>query len=117
MAEPWSVIVPYTIPAALSIANLLDQTAIQLFGKGATVTLYGTADAAGDTFTLQAADGASAPKVLVTPSTPVPVASTVGSAKTNENFIGQFSVPDHSRLSLPIAGVNGHTGRFLFVVG
>lgn len=117
MAVPWSVTIPYTMPAAGFIENLTDQTAINFIGDAATLTVYASADVAGDTCHLWYHPVGPTPGgELIPGAAPIPVVSTAGAVKTNENFLGQFKLPGHHGMHLRVAGAVGHTGRFLFVV-
>lgn len=112
----YTVTVPYTIPAAATIPNLLAGTSVEYLGEAAVLTVYASCDVAGDTFAFNAFRGNKPGEALV-PLSPIPVASTAGTVKTNENFIGQFAVPANSRLVLTINGTAAHVGRFQFLVG
>jgi hypothetical protein len=111
----YSFPVKYTEPAAATIANLLAGTPVEYIGEAIKLTIYGSADAAGDTHSLSSFRG-SEPGALVIPLGPIPVASTAGAIKTNENFIGQFAIPAGSRLVHNVVGTAAHTGQFLYVV-
>lgn len=112
----YSITIPYTEGAAATIANILSGTAVEYIGSATVITLYGSADTAGDTFSLTGFTG-SEPGSSIVPLSPIPVASTAGAVKTNENFIGQFAIPANTRLVMPVNGANTHVGRFLFVIG
>jgi hypothetical protein len=116
MSSPWSAIIPYTTAAAATIANVLAGTAVEYIGKATTMTIYGSADAAGDVFNLTGFGGDSPGMAIVPAGSPVQVASTVGSVKTNENFIGMFPIPAGTRLVLSVITSAAHTGRFLFAL-
>jgi hypothetical protein len=107
--------IPYTIPAAAVIANVLTGDPTEYWGKAGALTLYGSCDVAGDTFSLAYYSGGDPGIVVVPPGSLVPVASTAGTVKNNENFIGQFAIPAGSRLVLSIAGTAAHVGRFQIV--
>lgn len=106
---------PYTIPAGGVIANLLANTTDEFFGGAAVLTLYGSADAAGDTFGLTSFGTPEPQKLAVEPS-PIMVASAAGQLRTNENFIGQYAIRAGHRLQLQVTGAVGHIGRFQLVV-
>jgi hypothetical protein len=114
MSSPWSQTIAYTSAAAATIPNVLAGTPVEYIGKATTLTIYGSGDAAGDVWSLSAFSG-DAPGSAIVPASPVPVASTAGSVKTNENFIGMYPVPANSRLVLAVITSAAHTGRFLFV--
>lgn len=107
--------IKYTQGAAATIQNNLSGQPPEFIGEAAKLTLYGSADAAGDTHTLQGFRGGEVGSLLI-PSSNIPVASTAGSAKTNENFIAQFAIPAGTRLVHTINGANTHTGQFIYVV-
>jgi hypothetical protein len=111
----YSISIPYTLPAATVIANILVGTALAYFGGPAKVTIYGSCDVAGDTHQLSRQSGHEAP-VLDIPTSPIPAASTAGAVKTNENFIAQIAVPGGSSLVHQVNGTNTHVGRFLYVI-
>lgn len=112
----YALTVPYTIPAAATIPNLLAGTPVEYLGGAAVLTMYASCDVAGDTFQLNAFQGNKPGEALV-PLSPLPVASTAGAVKNNENFVGQFAVPANSRLVLTVNGTAAHVGRFQFLVG
>lgn len=112
----YSYTTAYTEPAGGAIANQLSGSPVEYMGGPTVITLYGSADAAGDTFAITGYTG-SEPGMAIVPVSPIPVASTAGAVKTNENFIGQFAIPANTRLVMPVTGASGHIGRFLFVVG
>lgn len=111
----YSVIVPYTEGAAALIPNILSGTSVEFMGSPSKLTIYGSADTAGDTFSLTGFTG-SEPGAQYVPTSPISVGSTTGAVKTNENFICQIPVPAGTRLVMPVAGPNTHVGRFLFVI-
>jgi hypothetical protein len=114
----YTVIVPYSSAAAATIPNVLTGSAIEYTGGAATVlTIYGSGDATGDTFQLSGFTGSHPGELYVPAGSPVPVASTAGAVKTNENFIGQFAVPANTRLVMAVVTSAAHTGRFQIVVG
>jgi hypothetical protein len=113
----WTQITPYTSVAG-TIANVLAGTAIEYVGAASTLTVYGSVDTAGDTFSLSGATGVAPPSNYVPAGALIPAASTAGAVKTNEDFIGQFPIPANTRLVLSVtAAAAGHLGRFMFVVG
>jgi hypothetical protein len=112
----WSIIVPYSSAAAATIPNVLAGTAVEYIGHASTITLYGSADATGDTFALSGFSGDAPGSAYIPAGSPLQVASTAGSAKTNENFIGQLAIPANTRLVLGVVTSAAHTGRFLLVV-
>src|SRR5262245_11452464 len=97
----YSIIVPYTTAAAATIANILSGTSVEYLGHATKLTIYGSGDAAGDTTSLTGFTGSEAGSQYI-PSSPVQVASTVGSVKTNENFITMIAVPGNTRLVMPL---------------
>lgn len=106
----------YTTGAAATIANQLAGTPVEYMGGASTLTIYGSADAVGpDTITLTGFTGAHPGEVYI-PTSPIPVASTVGAVKTNENFIAMVAIPANTRLVMAIVTTAAHTGRFLLVV-
>lgn len=107
--------IAYTIPAGGSIANLLAGQPPEFFGGAAKLTIYGSADTAGDSMNLSRFTGHE-PGQLDVPTSPIPVASTAGAVKTNENFITQLAIPGGSRMVLAITGVAAHVGRIMLVV-
>jgi hypothetical protein len=116
MATPWSQIVAYTTAAAATVPNVLAGTAVEYIGRAVTMTLYGSGDAAGDTFSLTGFGGDSPGMAIIPTGSPVPTASTVGAVKTNENFLGMFAIPANTRLVLSVTTSAAHTGRFQFVL-
>jgi hypothetical protein len=114
----WSVYIPYSTAAAATIANALTGTAVEYTGgQATTLTVYASGDAAGDTFSLSGFSGSNPGITYIPAGSPMPVASTVGAVKTNENFVGQFAVPANTRLVLGVVASAAHAGRFQFVVG
>lgn len=113
----YTIIVPYTTAAAATVANILAGTAVEYLGEAATLTVYGTGDATGDTMSLTGFRGSEPGRVVIPASSPVPVASTAGTVKTNENFIGQFPIAGNTRLVMSVTTSAAHTGRFQIVVG
>lgn len=96
MALTWNIN-GYSIGANTTNTNILTGSTIEFVGQAATLTLYGTADAAGITHTIFTGMGSQAPS-LIAPGSGLGTASTPGSIKTNENFLGQWAIPAGSRL-------------------
>lgn len=111
-----TITVPYTVPAGGVTANLFSNTSIEYFGGAAVLTMYGSADAAGDTMSFMSF-GVPTPLQYVVDPSPIDVASTPGAVKANENFIGQFPIPAGHRCELKVRGTVGHIGRFHVVIG
>lgn len=111
-----TIIIPYTIPAGGVTPNLFANTSMEFLGGATTLTMYGSADVAGDTFGLVSFGQPTPQKHVVEPS-PVPVATAAGQLRTNENFLGQFAIPGGHRLNMTVAGAVGHTGRFQVIAG
>jgi hypothetical protein len=107
--------IPYTIPAAAVIANVLTGDPTEYWGKAGSLTLYGSCDVAGDTMSLSYYSGGDPGSALIPSGSLIPVASTAGTVKNNENFIGQFAIPAGSRLVLSVAGTAAHVGRFQII--
>jgi hypothetical protein len=116
MATPWSIIVPYSTAAAATVANILTGTAIEYVGHAAVLTIYASGDATGDTFSISGFSGDAPGMAIIPAGTPVMVASTAGSVKTNENFLGQFAIPANTRLVLAVVASAAHTGRFMIAI-
>jgi len=116
VATPWSIIVPYTTAAAATVPNVLTGTAVEYVGHAAVLTVYGSGDAAGDTWSLSGFSGDAPGMAIVPAGTPLQAASTTGAVKTNENFIGQFAIPANTRLVLAVVASAAHTGRFLIAI-
>lgn len=104
----------YTIPAAGTM-DLFENTSAHFFGGDCRMTVYASADLAGDTHQLELARGADAP-IKPWPTGPIPVASTPAAAKTNENFIAQTAIRAGSIARLTVSGAAGHTGTYLIVI-
>lgn len=106
-----------SVAANTTSANLLAGAPIQYFGKAGVLTLYGNADAAGQTFALTINDGQTNTQVVPTGSG-LSVASTSGAVKLNENFIGQFPIPAGVQLILTVTNTTGAAVKssFIFVI-
>lgn len=105
----------YTIPAAGVITNALTGTPLQYIGGDVKLTVYASANAAGDTHSLTVTKGSDAPYSPI-PTGPIPAASTASAVKTNENFVAQFAIHAGSVPQLTITGTAAHVGQYLFVV-
>jgi hypothetical protein len=81
------------------------------------MTLYGNADAAGQTFALTINDGQTNTQVVPTGSG-LSVASTADAVKLNENFIGQYAIPAGIQLILTVTNTTGAAvkANFIFVI-
>lgn len=104
--------VPFTIPAGGAIANALTGLGIEFMGRASAVKLYGTVDTAGPTIGLSYTMGGDS-RVLIPAGSPLPAAAAAGQGpKQDEDFMGEWPVPQGAHLVLSVAGVAAITGRF-----
>jgi hypothetical protein len=103
--------ISYLIPAAAVITNVLQGTVAEFVGKAQNVRVFGTADAAGDTVSMTMTVGGDS-RVLIEAGTALPVAAAVGAGpKIDEDYIGEWQVPQGAHLILAVNGTAAHTGR------
>jgi hypothetical protein len=76
------------------------------FGKASNITLYLNGDASGMTVNANYDDGESSVGVIPNGSA-VPIASTPGKIKTNEDYSIQFAVPSGCKLLLNVQNPTG----------
>lgn len=107
----------YTIPAAGVIPNLLAGTAFEFLTRASIVSMYATADAAGDTLTLNINQGGDSQSPIPEPSA-IHVAEGAGQGPVvpDDVVINQMGINAGSRLVLAVQGVAAHTGRVMFFV-
>ena len=87
-----------SVPANGSVNDVLTAAGFNAyFGSAATVQLYAGARAVGVTHNINIDDGISA-QVVAPNGSAVNVESTLGSLKTNEQFLGTFAAPAGSKL-------------------
>jgi len=107
----------FTIPASGLIANALDGTAAEFLTRATVLSIYATADQAGDTMSLTLNQGGET-------QTPIPQGSGISVAQAagmgpivpDDVALNQYGVSAGSHLVLPIAGANGDVVRLkLFI--
>jgi len=77
------------------------------FGKAASITVYWNCDTVATMTAQLTSDDGSTATGLVPAGSAVPVASTAGKTKANEDFVGQFPIDAGSKL---LMSVNNPTG-------
>jgi hypothetical protein len=82
------------------------------FGKAAGLTVYWNCDTAATMTAALFADDGTSQVGLVPAGSAVPVASTVGKIKANEDFIGQFPIDAGFKLLLSVT--NPTAGALIF---
>jgi len=104
---------PYTIPAAGVIANLLSGQGVEYIGRASMLDLFATADVAGDTFGLTQTLGGDV-RTIVPAGSSIGLASAAGAGpKLDEDmWLNGVAIPAGAHLILAIVGTAAHTGRF-----
>ncbi len=82
------------------------------FGKAAGITVYWNCDTVSTMTASLAEDDGTTASLLVPAGSAVPVASTIGKIKANEDFIGQFAVDAGCKLLLSVT--NPTAGALIF---
>lgn len=103
----------FSVPATTTSPDVISSAGINaFFGAAAGITLYWNCDTVA-TMTAQATvDNGTTATVLVPAGSAVPIASTAGKIKANEDFIGQFPVDAGSKLLISVT--NPTAGALLF---
>ena len=103
----------FSIPLTSTSPDVISSAGINaFFGAAAGITLYWNCDTAA-TMTAQATvDNGTTATVLVPAGSSVPIASTAGKIKANEDFIGQFPIDAGSKLLISVT--NPTAGALLF---
>jgi len=106
----------YSIPASGTIANLVAGTAIEYITRPSNLKIFATSDSSGDTFGVTVVMGGDA-RVLVPSSSTINLASATGAGpKLDEDFYGEWALPQGAHIIVAITGTTGHTGRLAFEV-
>jgi hypothetical protein len=104
------------IGAAATVANVLTGRSSEYFGKAGILTLYGNARIVGMTMSLSFNQGPDS-QLPVPPGSALNLASTPGTVKANEDFVGQWPVPANTRLVLAVVNPGAaSTADFALVV-
>jgi hypothetical protein len=103
--------------AGATNANALAGSAIEFMGEDVMLDVYASADVAGFTAALSGFTGSKPGAAYLPAGSTVTPASTAGAVKTNENFLGTFSIPAGTRLVMPVTNTTGGASNFqaLFV--
>jgi hypothetical protein len=100
-----------SIPAGGFTNDVINAQGINnFFGKASQVTMYFNGDASGMTLNANWDDGETSTGVVPNGST-VPIASTPGKIKTNEDYSIQFAIPSGCKL---LVNVQNPTGAAIF---
>lgn len=84
------------VGAAGTVANVVNGTAIDIIGVPSVLTLYGNGEIVGMSHSITIFVGGQNMQPI--PSSALPLASTAGSIKKDEDFIARFPVPGGARL-------------------
>jgi hypothetical protein len=109
--------IPWTVPAALSLPNILTGTGIEFVGRASNIDLLIVADQVGQLFGLTYTVGGDS-KVMVPPGSSINLAQVAGMGPLalNDFILQDYPIPAGAHLVLNISGANTNTGRARLVV-